>query len=252
MPKLLIFLGKKIEGRILHKPHTYYITETTKDFTTQHGTIKKADLNKKDGAIIKSSTGTEFTLISAGFHDIHSRIKKLPQTIPHKDIARIIIQTGLNKNSTVLDAGLGSGALAIYLAGICKKVISYEIDEQTIELAKMNMKSCGVTTEIKNKDVYQAIDETKLDAIILDLPEPWKVVKHAKKALAVGGWLVAYNPTINQIAKFNDELSNNKEMMHVKNIEIIERQWDAKEQIIRPVKTPIGHSGFLSFARRIH
>lgn len=252
MPKILIFKGIKEENKVILKPQTYYINDPDRDYSTQHGTIKKEELQKKDGSTIKSSTGKEFVLITAGFYDIHSRIKKLPQTIPHKDIGRIITQTGINRESTVLDAGMGSGALAITLAAICKKVIAYEIDKETIEIAKQNIKNCGVTVTIKEKNIYEGIEEKDIDVITLDLPEPWKAVKYAVKALKTGGWIVAYNPTINQIAKFNDEMAKHKEMWHIKNTEIIERQWDAKENIIRPVKTPIGHSGFLSFARKIN
>ncbi|MAF34404.1 tRNA methyltransferase [Candidatus Woesearchaeota archaeon] len=249
MARLLIFRGITHEGRQLHPPQTFFVKED-KDFTCQHGTIAKEELTKPDGSTIKSNTGKAFVLLTPNFGDLHARLKKAPQTIPHKDIGRILVQTGITKESIVVDAGLGSGALAIQLANTCKEVIAYEKEEATISVAKDNLEFCGTKNiTIKHKDIYDGIDETNVDVITLDLPEPWKVVEHAAKALKHGGWLVAYNPTIGQIAKFNDALG--EEFMHEKNLEIIERAWDAHGLILRPKKTPIGHSGFLSFARKV-
>ena len=252
MAKLLIFRGIYDESRCIIAPHTYLVEHADSDYTTQHGTIAKEELQKPDGSTIHSNTGKSFILLSASFHDIHNRLKKLPQTIPHKDLGSVAVHASIKKDSTVLDCGLGSGALALFLASICKQVIAYEKNPATIAVAGENILRCDMhNITVKEKDIIQGIDETELDAITLDIPEPWKVVGHAATALKSGGYLVAYTPTVNQIATFNDVVATHPHMTHEHTLELIERAWKASHNIQRPVNTPIGHSGFLSFARCI-
>ena len=42
-----------------------------------------------------------------------------------------------------------------------------------------------------------------------------------------------------------------KNFIHLKTIEIIEREWDVQGRKVRPKSQPIGHSGFLTFVRKI-
>ncbi len=54
---------------------------------------------------------------------------------------------------------------------------------------------------VELRDVYAGIDERGLDRIVLDLPEPWRVLPHVRGALRPGGILCSYLPTINQTAE---------------------------------------------------
>ena len=85
----------------------------------------------------------------------------------------------------------------------------------------------------------------------MDLPEPWKAINAAKKALKVGGFLVSYSPTIPQTQDFVNKINKDKDFVHVKTSEIIEREWEIDERKVRPKSQQIGHSGFISFTRRI-
>ena len=66
----------------------------------------------------------------------------------------------------------------------------------------------GAPYQVELRDVYEGIDETGLDRIVLDLPEPWQVLPHAEKALRPGGILCAYLPTINQTAQLRTALED--------------------------------------------
>ena len=85
--------------------------------------------------------------------------------------------------------------------------------------------------------------------ILLDLPEPWHVIKHAEKALKSGKFLIAYLPTSTQV----EEMVNNSgnEFIHEKTIELIEREWHVEGKKVRPKSKMIGHTGFLVFLRKI-
>jgi tRNA (adenine57-N1/adenine58-N1)-methyltransferase len=228
----------------------FFVKDSSKDYHSQFGFVKAEEL-KKSG-IVKTNTGKELALIDADFIDIYSRIKRMPQIIPLKDIGAVIIKTGIGKNSKVVDAGSGSGGLALMLGNIVKEVITYEIREDFFRVAEKNIEELELkNVKIKNKDIYRGIDEKNVDLITLDLPEPWKAVEPAKKALKLGGFIVSYSPTIPQVMDFVAEAMKHKELLYLETIEIIEREWEINERKVRPCSQQIGHSGFLSFVRKI-
>src|SRR3989338_6162682 len=131
----------------------FFVRDTDKDMHTQYGYIKKEDLAKsKDGEKLASNTGEEFVIFSPFFSDLYRKIKRNAQIIPLKDLGFIIAETGVNSKSTVVDAGSGSGALACFLANIAKKVTTYDIREDFIEVVKHNIEFLDIKNiTIKNK-----------------------------------------------------------------------------------------------------
>ena len=85
----------------------------------------------------------------------------------------------------------------------------------------------------------------------MDLPEPWKALGSAEKALKAGGFLVSYSPSVPQVMDFVGKVRVNKNFAYLKTSEIIEREWEVEERKVRPRSQAIGHSGFVSFVRRI-
>jgi tRNA (adenine57-N1/adenine58-N1)-methyltransferase len=254
--KILIQKGKKQYFEDLDREVTivkqkqYYIDDISKDFSTSSGTIKKSEL-KKTGKI-KSMQDKEFNIFDAAFIDNYRRIKRLPQIIPLKDIGFIIAKTGIGPESVVVEGGTGSGALAIFLSRCCKKVYSYEIEKQHLDIAAENLKSLGIKNVVlKNKSMYEKIDEKDVDLICLDLPEPWKALDSASKALVPGGFIVSYSPTIIQSADFVNALAKRDDFITLKTVEVIEREWEIDGRKVRPTSKSIIHSGFISMGRKI-
>ena len=231
------------------KNKKFIVKEDTDELHTNYGLIK--NLKKaKLGKTVKSNTGHEFTLVKADFVDLYRKIKRKAQIIPLKDIGLIITETGLNRDSILIEAGSGSGALGCFLAKICSKVYSYEIREDFYNLVKKNIKYLSIENLVlKNKDAKKGFNEKNVDVVILDLPDPWELIKVAKKSLKIGGFLVSYSPTTPQVMDFVNNLDDS--FIHLKTAEIIEREWEVKGRKVRPKSQAIGHSGFLSFARRV-
>ncbi len=236
---------------VTEKNRKFMVKDEEKDLHTNFGMIKAEDIKKaKSGDVVRSNKGQEFVVFDADFIDLYRKIKRGAQIIPQKDIGLIITEAGLNKDSVVIEAGAGSGALGCFLAKICKKVYSYEIRKDFYELVKKNIEYLEIENmELKNKDAKEGFDEKKVDAVILDLPEPWELLEQAKKALKIGGFLVSYSPTIPQVMDFVDKLG--EDFVYLKTSEIIEREWEINKRKVRPLSRGIGHSGFLSFARRV-
>ncbi|MBI2653531.1 methyltransferase domain-containing protein [Candidatus Woesearchaeota archaeon] len=238
---------------ITRQGRKFYAKDLNQDLHTQYGYIKKEDLKKaKDGDLLKSNTSKEFFIFSPSFIDLYKKIKRDAQIIPLKDIGVIIAETGINKESKVLDAGSGSGALACFLAAIAKEVVTYEIREDFIEIVKANIEFLGLkNVKVKHKDIYTEIDDKNIDVVILDLPEPWLALDNCAKALKPSGFLVSYSPSVPQVADFVNAVRKNGRFVYLKSVEITEREWEVEERRVRPKSKGLGHSGFLSFARKV-
>jgi tRNA (adenine57-N1/adenine58-N1)-methyltransferase catalytic subunit len=232
---------------------TFYLKDISTDFHCQFGLVKAKDLKKKDGSIVKTNTKKELIMFTPSFIDSYKRIKRGAQIITRKDAAMIVAETGINKESKVVDSGAGSGALACFLANICKEVTTYELREDFTKIVKKNKEFLELKNlKVKNKDFYKGIDEKNIDLVTLDLPEPWNAIPSAKKALKVGGFLVSYSPTIPQVMDFVSAIKKEKGFMHEKTIELILREWEIQDRKVRPKTTQTVHTGFLSFVRKIN
>src|SRR3989344_9376567 len=230
----------------------FYIKETDKDFHTQFGFVKKSDLVKKEGSVVESNTGEAFTVLKPAFIDLYRRIKRDAQIISLKDIGIILAETGVDSKSRVLDAGAGSGALACFLAHLVREMVTYEIRDDFIRIVEANKVFLGLKNlKIKKKDSYAEMDEKNLDLIVLDVPEPWKALESAQKGLKPGGFLVSYSPSIPQTIDFVNAVLKSSGFAHLKTLELIEREWQIEERRVRPKTQGIGHTGFLTFARKI-
>ena len=237
----------QIKKILFHQGH--FFAWKKGDLHTEFGMLKEADLKKAKDKI-SSNINAEFTILEPTFTDLLSKAKRGPQIILNKDIGLILTATGIDKNSTVLDAGSGSGFLACNLARFVKKVVSYERREEFLKIAKENAELLGMKNiTFKAKDIYEGIEEKNLDLIVLDLAEPWKTVDHAYNALTPGAFFVAYLPNINQVEEFIRTAE--KKFFTIRIVELLERAWHIEEQRIRPNSQMIGHTGFLCFLRKI-
>lgn len=229
----------------------FFVKDLNQDFHTEFGFIKKSDL-KKVNQVVKTNKNQELYILEPSFTDKFKKIKRGPQIITLKDIGTIIAETGINKNSTVLDAGGGSGSLSCFLANICKRVYCYEIRKDFIKIIEENKKLLELKNlTVKNKDITEGITEKNLDLITLDLPEPWQVIPQAEKALKPGAFLVAYLPTITQVTGFVNQIKSSKKIFYLKTLENLQRNWIINNKIVRPDFQMLGHTGFIIVARKV-
>lgn len=231
----------------------FYVKDSSKDLHTQFGFVKAAELKKaKPGSVLKTNTGKELYVLEPSFVDIYRKIKRGAQIIPLKDIGSIITEMGINPKSKIVDAGAGSGGLSCFLATIAKEVTTYDIRDDFIKIVEKNKEFLDLKNlKIKKGSVYESIDEKNVDVITLDLPEPWEAVDNAEKALKPGGFIMSYSPTIPQVMDFIKAIKENEKLIFLKTIEIIERDWDVDGRKVRPATQKIGHSGFLTFVRKV-
>lgn len=197
----------------------------------------------------------QFWLLVPSLQDKLQGLHRQAQIILPRDAAQICMNCSIEPGQRVLEAGIGSGSLTIALASAVAPngtIISYDIREEFIDHAMKNLRQAGllqyVTTKIK--DVTEGIDESDLDAVILDIPNPWVAVPHAWKALKVGGYLCAYSPLISQVEQTVYAIQQER-FIECKTYENIQREMIVSKHGTRPSFEMLGHTGYVTFARKV-
>ena len=242
-------LGREV---VVGKAARYFVADQTKPFSTLHGILQPSELAKPDGSEIRSDNGKAFTILSPSFIDQYKRMKRGPQAIPLKDIGVIMAECGVGPDTSAVDAGTGSGALACMLAHVCKTVTTYDIDDEHLAVAAENKQRLKLTNlTIRKGDFLNGVPETNADLVTLDLPAPWEAIDSARACLTIGGFLVSYSPSMTQAVDMAHALDSREEFVLLKTVEMMERAWEVDGRKVRPKNKAMIHSGFLTFARRI-
>ncbi len=230
----------------------YYVKDISKDYHMKYGTIKAEDMkNAKDGDILVSNKHEECVIYSPSFIDEYKKMKRLAQIPLLKDIGFFIAELGLGKESVIGDAGAGSGGVACFLANIVKKVYTFDIKDEHLDVVKENAKELGLTNiEIEKRSVYEELPKIQVDAFFLDVAEPWQAITPVEKVLKIGGFVVSYSPNLTSASMFVNTIKENKCFSIIKTIELIEQAWDVNDKKIKPISERL-HSGFLTVARKI-
>jgi tRNA (adenine57-N1/adenine58-N1)-methyltransferase len=225
-------------------------------FHTHAGIVAHDDLiGSCEGRTITGSTGRSFLVLRPTLSDVVLKMPRGAQVIYPKDLGAILIAADIGPCQRVLEAGVGSGALSMTALRAGATVIGYELRDDFAERARANVAAtlgpeAPYTVEIR--DVTQGIDERDLDRILLDMPEPHKVIAAAGEALRPGGILLAYLPTINQTALLRQALAETEAPFGMAETqEIMRRTWHVEARSVRPDHRMVGHTGFLTTARRI-
>lgn len=240
----------------LDRRRTYLVkVEAEKSFHTHKGYIQLGTLiGKEYGTRIDSSMGVNFVALKPNLRDYIFKTNRRTQISYPKDISLIIMYSGIGPGSQVVEAGTGTGALTSAIAHYIKpsgKVYSYEVREEFQKNAKKNLERAGLLkfVELKQGDVTQTIDEKDLDAIILDMATPWLVIPHAYSALKGSGALVSFSPTIDQVVKVVEALTDYG-FIDIETIETLIRFMQVERGKTRPQTVMTGHTGYLTFARK--
>ena len=179
-----------------------------------------------------------------------------PQIIYPKDLGNIIILADIFPGATVVEGGLGSGALTsalLRVVGRDGRVITYEVNEATTPKALNNIKA--VIPDPSNLvvtigDIYEGIAERQVDRVVLDVPEPWQAVSGVGDALVMGGILLSFLPTILQVHQLVQELQQDTRFQLIETVETLLRSWHVTQRSVRPSHRMVAHSGFLTTAVR--
>lgn len=230
-----------------------------KTLHTDRGYLKLDDLIGLEwGSRVRLSTGVVAYVVKPTLTDLMMKFfKRATQVIYPKDLAYMLLESGVKNGSRVAEAGVGTGFLTAVLAwfvGPEGRVYGYEINEEYVRVALNNLENAGLSERvvIKNKDITQGIEEKDLDALFLDMPNPWEVFPHLRNSLKPSAPIIMFVPTANQVVKTLEHIREFKHLISVKIYEILMREYQANPEAFRPKSVGIVHTGYVITSRLVN
>lgn len=223
---------------------------------THRGVISFDELiGRPWGSEVFSHQGKSFHMLQPSLGDIIRETKRNTQIMYPKDIGYMLITMGIGPGQKIVEAGTGSGALTTAIAwmvGPEGRITSYEVRPQMQRLAQKNLEKLGLSERVnfKLRDVEEGFDETGVDAVIIDLPNPYDYLQHVHHALKTGGYFGTILPTVNQVERLLPALHNHH-FGFVEVCEILLRHYKPVYDRLRPTDRMVAHTGYLIFARAI-
>ena len=230
-------------------------------FHTHKGIIEFDDIiGKPFGSCVFSrpieSQGYKFYVFKPLPSDYILHMSRSTQIIYPEDAGLILLYTGIGPGSLVIETGCGSGALTCILGNYVKPnghIYSYDIREKSLKRAKKNIIRANledVVTIQYGNILEEDFGHQNMDSIVLDMATPWEAIEKVKDSLKLSGTLASFSPTIEQVKKTTLALMSN-DFYEVNTYELIKRKIQVKENATRPEVRMIGHSGYLTFGRKV-
>jgi len=198
-----------------------------------------------------------FTVLRPSLLDLLETLERRAQIILPKDACHILLGCDISAGKTVVEGGAGSGAMTTALAWAVRpggRVITCDVRPDSLRQARHNVERAGLAEvcSFREADVTApgGIPERDIDAVVLDIPEPWRALDGAWEALRPCGHLACYTPTANQ-AEQSVRALRGRRFIGVRTVEVLEREMAVVEKGIRPSFEMLGHSGYLTFARKV-
>jgi tRNA (adenine57-N1/adenine58-N1)-methyltransferase catalytic subunit len=214
-------------------------------------------IGSPEGRLVRTTRGESFVLLRPTLAEFVLEMPRGAQIIYPKDLSMILLAADIYPGATVLEAGTGSGALTMTLlraVGPQGRVYSYEVRDEFARRAAQNIaRYVGVADHlvVRMQDVYEGIPDGPLDRIVLDVPEPWRVVPHAAAVLRQGGIQCSYVPTVPQVAQTVEALRGSKAFALIETFETLVRPWNIEGASVRPAHRMVAHTAFITTARRV-
>lgn len=226
------------------------------EMQTNRGVIRHAALvGMPWGSTVHTHLGQPFFIIEPSLHDLLLYMKRRSQIIFPKDIGYLLLRLSIGPGKTVIEAGTGSGGLTTALAwavGPAGHVFSYDRREDMQDLARKNLERVGLLDQVTLvlRDIADGFDQTGVDAIFLDLPDPHAYLSQVSAALQNGGSLGAILPTTNQVSDLLAALER-EGFGYIEVCEILLRFYKTVAARLRPNDRMVAHTGYLVFARSL-
>lgn len=232
-------------------------------FGTHRGDLKHDDIiGKPDGSVVANQQGVEYLALKPLLNDFVLSMPRGAAIVYPKDAAQILVAADIFPGAIVVEAGVGSGALSMYLLrGIGQDGVlhSFERREEFASIAQGNVKS-QLGTKPKNWKVHlgdlqqelpKKLKNQSVDRVVLDMLAPWECIDACSNALVPGGLIVVYVATATQLSRFAEELKTSSGFTEPEAFETLVRPWHLQGLAVRPEHRMIGHTGFLLTARKL-
>lgn len=214
-------------------------------------------VGREEGEHVLTNKGAKLFLFRPTLEDYIYKMKRLTQIIYPKDLGIMLFYGDVKSGDTVLESGIGSGALSLALlraVGEQGRLISVEKRPEFAALAMENIsKFFGGRPDnhhVVIADIHDPGLSFKADRVFLDLPEPWQAIESVGALLKLGGLLVSLSPNVGQVQMTFRELKA-KGFANMATFELMKRDWKVDEIRARPMDRMIAHTGFITVAKKV-
>lgn len=227
---------------------------------SHRGFLEHNDLiGKPEGTVLRATDGSEYLALRPLLNDIIMSMPRGAAIIYPKDAAQILAKADIHPGLTVVEAGLGSGGLSLWLLRALAgtgRLVSFERREEFAEVARGNVVS--VHGEQPNWDIVLgdlsealpgAVAQGEADRIILDMLAPWECLPAVAEALTPGGVLCVYVATVTQLSRVAEAIRATGQFTEPSCDETLVRGWHVEGLAVRPDHRMVGHTAFLLTAR---
>lgn len=224
---------------------------------THHGFIThNAIIGQPFGCVVKTQLDHPYLLLQPSTYDLVMRIKRASQIVYPKEIGYLILRMNIVPGIRMIESGTGSGGLTLALSRFVRpagRIYTYEERDDMLELARKNLERAGAldVVELKQRDIRAGFDERNVDALFLDVREPWLFLAQAHTALKGGGFFGSLVPTTNQVSDILAEMDRLRGWIDIEVIEVLTRRYKPNAERLRPEDRMVAHTGFLVFARAV-
>ncbi len=230
---------------------------------THHGVLRHRDLiGLPDGSVVANSSGSEYLALRPLLRDFVMSMPRGAAIVYPKDAAQIVTQADVFPGATVVEAGVGSGALSLSLLraiGPAGRLVSFERREDFAEVATANVETfLGAVPDswrVVVGDLQEALPGEftagTVDRVVLDMLAPWECIDAVADALAPGGVVLCYVATATQLSRVAEYVRGTGLFTEPEASETMVRGWHVEGLAVRPDHRMVAHTGFLITARRL-
>ncbi|HET6672207.1 MAG TPA: tRNA (adenine-N1)-methyltransferase [Agromyces sp.] len=232
-------------------------------FHSHKGLIAHDDLiGRPDGSVITNQVGIEYLALRPLLSDFVMSMPRGAAIVYPKDAAQILAQADIFPGATVVEAGVGSGALSLWLLraiGPAGRLLSFERREEFADVARGNVATFHgadpANWSITLGDLAQVLPDVtpaaSVDRVVLDMLAPWECLDVVSTALKPGGVLLCYIATVTQLSRVAEAIRATGQYTEPNSSETMVRGWHVQGLAVRPDHRMVAHTGFLLTARRL-
>jgi tRNA (adenine57-N1/adenine58-N1)-methyltransferase len=237
--------------------------EPGKVFHSHKGFIAHDDLiGLPDGSVVANAVGVEYLALRPLLSDFVMSMPRGAAIVYPKDAAQILAQADVFPGATVVEAGVGSGALSLWLLraiGPEGRLLSFERREEFASVARGNVgtfhgedpANWSITLGDLAETLPQQAADASVDRVVLDMLAPWECIDVVSAALKPGGVVLCYIATVTQLSRVAEAIRATGAYTEPQANETMVRGWHVQGLAVRPDHRMIAHTGFLLTARRL-
>lgn len=236
-----------------------------RQFHTHRGMLEHdALIGRPDGSVVRTSNGDEYLALRPLLADFVMSMPRGAAIVYPKDAAQILALADVFPGATVVEAGVGSGALSLWLLraiGEHGRLLSFERREEFAEVARANVAAAtgtdlddppagwSVTIGDLAEQLPRTVGPGSVDRVVLDMLAPWECLDAVTEALVPGGVLLCYVATVTQLSRVAEAIRATGRFTHPESCETIVRGWHVEGLAVRPDHRMVAHTAFLLTAR---